>query len=125
MKYPLIDKKEAFPEQPICPICSKNRVFEPHNFVTLNGGSFLLDKNGDSTSNKRMEGFLDLGWHGHHYEEKEDENKDTMARIEVVKDSLEGQFSLYFCSTECLRIFFNRLVDDLEKEITEAKKRKE
>jgi hypothetical protein len=111
MNYPLINKTEQFPDNPICPICNKNKILEPHDFIVLDCGALLLNKNGDSIFNENLNGFLSLILHGHH------NNKETYFEFPVVKDSRQGQFSLYFCSTDCLRAFFNNLVNDFEQEI--------
>lgn len=112
MKYPIINLDESFPVEPICPICKKNRIFEPNNFIVLEGGALLVDKKGDSILNKKMEGYLNLIWHAQH--EKDVNIEGDSHLLEIVKDSKNGQFNLYFCSTVCLRKFFNMLVDDLE-----------
>ena len=121
MKYPLIDQNDLYPEEPLCPICKKNKVFEPHNFVVLEGGALYTDERGDSLFPEGMKGFLDLIFHGHHHENIEDDKKDIYESLYIVKESNSGQFSLYFCSTDCLRNFFNQLVDEFEKKIKKTK----
>jgi hypothetical protein len=34
--------------------------------------------------------------------------------LHVVTECSAGQFEFYFCSTKCMRSFFNKLVDDFE-----------
>ena len=52
-------------------------------------------------------------------------DRELFAIMDLVDDAVGGQFSLYFCSTACLRAFFNSLVDELEKRIQQDKKREE
>jgi len=123
MKMPLISKNEScYPNEPICPICKKNKVFEPHTFVAINGGALRIGKSGNSISHKNMYGYLHLTWHGHHYQDINDEVKDTFFNLEIVNDSKQGEYELYFCSTRCLREFFNRIVDLFEEKISETVK---
>lgn len=35
--------------------------------------------------------------------------------LEICSNEGFSQFEFYFCSTKCLRAFFNKLVDDFEK----------
>lgn len=123
MKFPLIKKNEdAFPKNSICPICKKCKVYEPHSFVFIGGGALSLDEEGDSKKSNDMIGYFDFSWHGHHYKNVHDNKKDNYFTMRIVEDSKQGQFGFYFCSTKCLRRFFNYLVDDFEKELTKIAK---
>lgn len=125
MDYPLIDQDNTFPRESICPICGVNKVFEPHNFVVLDAGALREDGQGNSINDQNMKGYFNLIWHGNHYDEEEDDNeRDQYINLEIVKESSYGQSSFYFCSTECLRKFFNKMVDDFEHTVHRTKKNK-
>jgi hypothetical protein len=109
-----------------CDYCEKPNVGEPHSFVTLNGGGLLkkwrlIGRKSDYSTSEKVEGFLSLGWHGADSEAGGlGDYPDTSAQHEIATNDFEGQFEFYFCSTDCLRRFLNRCVDDLEQKIQEA-----
>ena len=115
-RFPLIDGKCAhFPAAPICPQCRQRRVFEPHSFAVLSGGACLLDPDsGDGGPDDRMQGFLDLTWHGAHGSGR-GEHRDRYSTLPLVCDAAGGQYELYFCSSGCLRQFLNDCVDEFER----------
>jgi len=123
LKFPQCKSKiTVFPNVPknkksSCPMCGKKGVFEPNSFATIDGGA--LRREGASASmDSRMEGFFSLGWHGAHTDMKgQGEKPDTWANIDLARDCADGQFEMYFCSTDCLRAFLNACVDELEKRI--------
>ena len=45
------------------------------------------------------------------------------AEFELARDVKKGQFSMFFCSTVCLRAFLNECVDELETKIANQKKK--
>lgn len=120
MKYPLNNENNIYPEDSICPICKNKRIFEPHNFIVLEGGALFINDSGDSVLNESMKGFLCLLWHGCHNINNDSEIKANL-NLEVIKNSKLGQFSLYFCSTKCLRVFLNNLIDDFEDQLSKIK----
>ncbi len=65
----------------------------------------------------RMDGYLDLIWHGAHDGGK-GEYPDIHEILHIAGDVKGGQFDLHFCSTKCLREFFNHAVDKLEEKIS-------
>ena len=115
-RFPLIDSTPAhFPKKPLCPQCRERRVFEPHSFAALSGGACLIDpETGDGGPDGRMQGFLDLTWHGGHGS-GQGEHRERYSTLPLVRDAAGGQFDLYFCSTDCLRRFLNDCVDELER----------
>lgn len=124
MKLPLVrGDKNSFPRKAVCPQCKKRKVFEPHSMAILGGGALLLDRNREnSIHTDSLEGFLYLAWHGAH-DAGVGEDRDIGVRVELAKDVRGGQFDLYFCSTVCVRAFFNSWVDALEKAVVREKKR--
>jgi len=112
---PLIRGKNVhFPKTPVCPICRRKRVFEPHSFAVLAAGALLRTSRIDASTDDRMIGFLDLAWHGAHNGGR-GADKDMYVHVPVANDVVGGQFELYFCSPQCLRAFMNSLVDELER----------
>jgi hypothetical protein len=126
MKLPLVKgKPNHYPSAAKCPQCKKRKVFEPHSMATLEGGALLMDrKRQNSKHSDALFGFLALDWHGAH-DDGIGDDRNLFTYMTVVEDAVGGQFSLYFCSTACLRAFFNSLVDELEKRIQRDKKREE
>jgi len=62
--------------------------------------------------------WLGMYWHGAHSEMKgTGDRPDTGGSVRIVEDCPNGQFSIAFCSTACLRQFLNNCVDELEKRI--------
>ena len=43
-------------------------------------------------------------------------DEDVFACVDIVEDVRGGQFSMYFCSTDCLRAFLNSCVDELDRQ---------
>jgi hypothetical protein len=81
-------------------------------FACLSGGALLKPRRTSKSAcpDKRMIGFAALTWHG-----IEDQAKpDVYTRMSVIDDAEDGQFELVFCSTGCLRDFFNGCVTELE-----------
>lgn len=133
ISFPVIDRRnQKYPKRPVCPICKKNKVWEPHSFVVLWGGA--IEKKGrdhyESTiENANIVGVLNLDWHGAH-DDGEGEFREIGITVDIVDKATGGNFDLYFCSTSCLREFLNKAVDALEqgmqecmKEQTRSKKR--
>jgi hypothetical protein len=120
---PLLRGKQFhFPSRPVCPVCRRRKVFEPHSFAVLSAGAFLKTRGGFAGPDDRMEAFLDVTWHGAH-DGGSGEHPEIGVRMPVAEDVAGGQFELYFCSTRCLRRFFKDLVDELEHRMQRASKR--
>lgn len=118
MKYPIISKKTKsfFPTSDICPICQTNRTQLNSEFFVLNGGALKKINKKTSLSTKKMEGFLSLQYHSG------ENGQNCGFNIDIVDQSKGGQFDIYFCSTNCLRLFLNELVDCIEEKTTANKK---
>jgi hypothetical protein len=58
-----------------------------------------------------MAGSLSLTWHQAHAELE----IAAYETVEIVSDSVNGQYELLFCSTRCMRAFLNACVDELEE----------
>lgn len=125
LKFPIIMASDSFPvggKNLPCPMCHVGRIMEPNSFVCVSGGAIALDRKGLNTVSARLDGFLGISWHGAHSDEMGVGNlPDTFSSFELVSKSLGGQFDLYFCSTKCLRAFFNAVVDHLEERLRKFK----
>jgi len=80
-------------------------VLEPHSFAVLSGGALA-----------GIDGFLNLTFHGAH-DGGEGRKRAVYVSVDVVRDSKDGQFELYLCSTVCLRRFFAACVDRLDEKL--------
>jgi len=85
----------------------------------LSGGSMLVNRRtGDGGPDDRLEGYLHVTWHGAQTNDGgRGEYPDIYEYIDIVSDVKRGQFDICFCSTKCLRNFFNHVVDKLEQKV--------
>ncbi len=67
-------------------------------------------------SDKNMDGFLSLIWHGAH-DDGEGKDREWHVIVEIARDVRGGQYNIYFCSTKCLRSYLNFCVDELENKL--------
>ena len=117
---PAIDGRPGrFPrDEALCPWCRKNKVFEPHSFAILSGSALKRVGKDRFEIADDVSGFLEVGWHGAHSEEgSEGPDADIGLSIAIAVNAPQGQFELYFCSTDCMRAFLNFCVDELEREV--------
>lgn len=117
MKFPMISKKTKpfFPTEKICPICKVNNTTLDSEFYVLNGGALEKVNKNTSMSSDILEGFLSVQYHSG------EKNKNPGVNIDIVEKSKGGQFDIYFCSTNCMRQFFNKLIDTIENETSANK----
>jgi hypothetical protein len=116
MRFPVqkgASKAKAKSRTGKCLECGRSKVHEPHGFAFLNAGALRKIDKRNSVMAADLEGFLTLGFHGAHSGTK----NEPSAYLPVAEDSPLGQFEVYFCTTKCLRSFFNRCVDELERRI--------
>jgi hypothetical protein len=125
LKFPVVKGKSGhWPKKPLCPICGRNKVFEPHSMAVLSAGAILMDRAEDSGGpSDNLDGFLEIHWYGAHDAGK-GKDRDVFCEVDIIRDALGGQADLYFCSTKCLRKFLNACVDDVEAKMVNATKRK-
>lgn len=88
-----------------CAICNAGGVGEPYTFVWLNGIADSKDHEAKVS--------LSIGVHGRH----DAGHDEPGGNLTIVQDAGGGQFEFYFCSTVCLRSFFNRCVDELDAQV--------
>jgi len=121
IEFPVVKgKSDHWPKEPLCPVCGKNKILEPHSMAILCAGALLMNrKENTGVPSNRMDGFLDLAWHGAHDGGK-GKVREIYCVVEVIKDVIGGQADLCFCSTKCLRRFLNTCVDQLEASMRKA-----
>ncbi len=107
----LYGKRSNFPSlnEPLCPVCRKKEVWGSNEYVELSGGAFEV-------SGKALSSDLWLDWWA-------SKLGDTQEQVEVALacEVANSRYQLAFCSTKCLRVFFNQAVDSLEEKISEYK----
>ena len=110
-----------WPDEAECPVCGQSRVCEPHSFAGLTTGAQLMSRHEDwGGPSKDMDGFLNVYWHGAH-DGGQGSDPDIDATVNIVQNATGGQGELYFCSTNCMRVFLNQVVDELEYRIRELR----
>lgn len=99
--------------------CNSDKVYEPNSMAILTGGAMLINrKTGDGGPDDRLDGFLDITWHGAHTNDGGiGLSPDCFENLSIASDVRGGQFDICFCSTKCLRDFLNHAVDTLEEKI--------
>lgn len=125
MKFPLLQARHTqHPKKALCPQCKKRKVLEPHSMAIFAGGALFMDgKRVNGGMHDRMDGFASITWHGAH-NTGVGRDRDIYTTVDFARDCRGGQFEIYFCSTACLRTFFNSWVDALEIKIRKEKRRK-
>jgi len=104
MEYPIIKDSDAhYPIDGTCTYCKKPTK---GNFVALNGGALLkIPGTNMAAPDDNLISTFSLLDHG---------VTNSGKPLLVCRNEAFGQYELYFCSTSCLRSFFNALVDDFE-----------
>lgn len=86
-----------------CPICGAKKLHEPNSFATLEVGA------------------MTISWHGAHSDMKGvGPLPDTGGNVEAIEETNSGGY-IMFCSSKCVRAFFNLCVDDLESQTEKPK----
>lgn len=118
LSLPVVEGKRAhWPEKAACPMCGEKKVFEPHSFAVLSAGALLMDRKSDSGGmSDDLDGFLNLLWHGAH-DGGQGDDRELCCIVDIMRDVIGGQGEAYFCSTQCLRAFLNKCVDELENKV--------
>lgn len=130
-KFPIpIDNKKFSPDpkkSKRCPVCKKGNVFHPKSHASISGGALLLgprEKMGVRTVKKTraLKGYL---WFDFFRDRKEvaasDEMFESYISVPLAVDVVGGQFELFFCSINCMRVFVNSRLDELETKVKEVK----
>lgn len=114
MKFPVVrGEKVIYPLGDICPVCGVNQIGgEGRRMVIVNAGALVKVGDDRYAIPEDAVAFFTLAWHACGIP-----SSGRSASVEVAEWVQGGQFDLYFCSTKCLRAFFNRCVDTLEQKI--------
>jgi hypothetical protein len=129
VQFPLqADDNESFNVGSRC-LCCDHRVGEIQGFIRLTTGGLAGKEwpNGVRVA-EVMEAFFSLWYHGPHPVTGLSKNgrvildmNNREARIDLVERLPGSQVELEFCSTKCLREFFNRVADRFDT-LIEAKR---
>ena len=119
-KFPLLCAKDGywmpFSLGKKCSVCGE--IYDKDGvFICLGGGALKGDEKASQISSELV-GFLCLSLHDQNYHGKG-------GYLPIADNTSNGQFEFYFCSTNCLRTFFNTLVDKFENGLKHQKKEKD
>jgi len=108
LKFPVVENDRVWPTNSICPICGKAKIGEDGTFAVFMLGALKKTGEDSATISDELLGFADLFWHA------SDKDPDGCKSVSIISNAKSGQADLYFCTTNCLRKFFNLCVDELE-----------
>ena len=91
----------------ICPGCGGQDSVAPGAFTVLSAGAMYPVGSDVAVPAFDCLGFFDIASHG--------DGRTSGGSVRIAQDVQGGQFSIYFCSTKCLRSFLNKCVDQLER----------
>ena len=94
-----------------CIICHMPGAGEPNDFAFINAGALLKITESSAAPDDKIKAFFTIGFHSAHA------GSGRSASVEIVEDPAIGQFEFVFCSTACLRSFFSRCVDELDRKL--------
>jgi len=123
MKFPVVkNAADNFTGGGTCPVCKKRKAVSPHSYVSLDGGALRFSRRygvrvGEPADD--LEGFLNLYWHGAH-DSGEGPHREMGFFIPIVEGGATGQFTLQFCSPDCLRKFLNDCVNEVERRLRDG-----
>jgi len=103
------DGQPNWPKDGLCPICGKN-IRGSGQVAYISGGAYW-DVSELSVEDHVIPAFLNVGIHGARSDVKDSGN------VDIISDLVGGQFDLAFCSTSCLRSWFNSVVDRVEQDL--------
>jgi len=114
--FPVVqDEKAMYPLGDVCLVCGVNPIGgEGHPMVIVNAGALVKVGDERYAISEDAIAFFTLAWHAQGIP-----SSGRSASVDVADMVQGGQFDLYFCSTQCLRAFFNRCVDALEQKIAQ------
>ena len=119
MEFPTINgESDPYFDRRECRVCGSKGLHEPNSFAYVSAGTMTKLDSRASAPALDQDSFFEVGWHGAHSDlDGTGERPDTGGHLDIVKDGPGSQFAIYFCSTRCMRQFFNDCVDALEARI--------
>ena len=114
IKFPVVHGETVvYPLGDTCPVCRVNQIGgENHPMAVVNAGALVKVGPDQYAISEDAIAFFTLAWHARGIP-----SSGRSADVGVADWVQGGQFDLYFCSTKCLRAFFNRCVDALEQKM--------
>jgi len=110
-------RQSHWPKKPLCPVCRKQKVFEPHSFVVLGSWTLLADPDGKTAKAAGdLDVSLELLYHGAH-DSGIGDRRDIMVSSKIAESVHGGQVEFYFCSPQCVKKFLCDWVDEFEQKI--------
>ena len=101
--------KPFYPADGLCPVCGSQ--FR-RGLAYLAAGALLLSKGAQNILRPdRLQGFLHVGFHG-----SDPEMRDS-SDVVVVNGLHGGQFDLQWCSVDCMRKWFLKLLAEVERKV--------
>ena len=99
--------RPVYPSDGRCPVCGSAFL---KGLAYLSAGALLLSEDGqDSLHSERLQGFLNIGFHG-----SDSEMRDS-SDVTVVDHIHGGQFDLQWCSVGCMRTWLLGLLAEVER----------
>jgi hypothetical protein len=93
-----------------CIECGNTARSEQGTFAFVVGGALFLEDDENGGPHPRMEACLDFGVHAGN-----DDRASSSLAVSAIAEQHMGQFELCFCTTSCIRLYFNRFIDDIER----------
>lgn len=118
MEFPIYSRDRTPEESAVhCLVCGRKIAWnEWPERITLGSGAILNDSGAETGGpSDQMEGFITLFYHA------SSQHHDSSASLIVATDVVGGQVDLDFCSTECLRAFFDSITEEMQRRVIAAK----
>ncbi len=116
MKYPLpLDESSSgsVAQSGQCLVCRRELNEESANVAFVSGGALRQIDRETSVPAADLMAFLTLGLRG----AQGDEGEAPSVSVSIADEIPNGQFEFCFCSTACMREFFNACVDAVEEKL--------
>ncbi len=116
IEFPIITEKTGpyYPIDNLCAGCGEE--IKNYEFYVINAGALeKTSEKGAHISNK-LTGHFSIGYHAPY---PDIGDKDDYS-VDIIEHSANGQFDIHVCSIECLRAFFNQIVDEVERRDKQA-----
>ena len=117
---PLKGDQTHWPTRPICPVCRRRKVFEPHSFVMLSAWALPPDRRKHKARRVDLDDItVELYYHGAH-DTGIGDRRDITVWSPIADRVHDAEVQFYFCSPKCVKTFLSRWVDAFEQKIQKA-----